>query len=371
MKLKIVSYEDRHIEAVKRMNARLATAGETWRFPERTQSNWLPDTPGNEIVEHYFVAEEGDEVRGGYILKWQPFLIEGRAEMVCTLYLPLSEGIIDQRYKLLGLTLIRDALTRNPLAFCLGMGGAARPLPQTLKMLGWQVHDVPFFFMPLRAGSFLTHLQPLQSSWWKRTAACVAALTGAGAAGLAFVKGWRRAPRQVRRATTMEEVESFGEWADDSWTEARASYSLCADRSRANQNRIYRSSGGENMRVLVRGNGKPVGWFVARSRAMSGHKYFGNMRVGSLIDALARPGFETHVTWAARQFLDERGSDIIVCNLQHQTWRDAMLRAGFFKGPSNFALAASPKLSTLLAPYAERIEHAQFMRGDGEGPTHL
>ena len=371
MKLNIVRYEDRHVEAVKRLNSRLAAAGETWRFPGRTVSNWLPDTPGEEIVEHYFVAEEGDEVRGGYILKWQPFWIEGRAGRVCTLYLPLSEGIINQSYRLLGLTLIRDALSRNPLAFCLGMGGAARPLPQTLKMLGWQVHDVPFFFMPLRAGPFLTHLQPLQSNPWKRIAARLAATAGIGAAGLALLKMGRRAPGEVRRATTMEVIDSFGEWADDLWDEAKSEYSLCADRRRAHQNRLYGGCGGENIRVLVRSNGRDVGWFVARSRAMSGHKYFGDMRVGSIIDALARPGCETHVAWAARQFLDRSGSDIIVCNMQHRAWCDAMTRAGFLRGPSNFALATSPKLSALLDPYAARITHAQFMRGDGEGPTHL
>ncbi|MBN8418590.1 MAG: hypothetical protein J0L73_06735 [Verrucomicrobia bacterium] len=371
MKLQIVRYEDRHVEAVKRLNARLAAAGETWSFPERTQSNWLPDTASEDIIEHYYIAEEGDEVRGGYILKWQPFWIEGRTERVCTLYLPLSEGIINQRYKLLGLILIRDALTRNPLAFCLGMGGAARPLPQTLKMLGWQVHDVPFFFMPLCAGRFLTNLQPLQTKPWKRMAVRVASITGVAAAGLALVKMWRRAPGKVRRATTMEVVELFGDWADELWQEARSNFSLCADRARVNQNRIYRDSGGENIRVLVRSEGKPVGWFVARCRAMSGHKYFGNMRVGSIIDVLAHPGHETHVAWAARQFLNARGADIIVCNLQHKAWRDAILCAGFFKGPSNFALAASPKLCAMLPQYAGRIEHAQFMRGDGEGPTHL
>ena len=148
--MKIVRFEARHLGAVKRLNLRLAAAGEPWHFPERPESLWLPDTPGESIVEHYYVAEDGDEVRGGYILKWQPFWIEGRSETVCTLYLPLSEGIINQAFRLLGLTLIRDALARHPLAFCLGMGGAARALPQTLKMLGWQVHDLPFFFLPLR-----------------------------------------------------------------------------------------------------------------------------------------------------------------------------------------------------------------------------
>jgi hypothetical protein len=370
MKLQIVRYEERHIPAVKRLNERLAAGDATWTFPERITSRWLPDTPGEELVEHYFVAEEGDEVRGGYILKWQPFWIEGRVEQVCTLYLPLSEGIVNQRYKLLGLNVIRDALTRNPRVFCLGMGGSERALPQTLKLLGWQVHDVPFFFLPLRARSFLSNLQPVQRKFWLRLGAGIVAMTGVADMGLAIVKAWKRAPSSARRGTIFAVVESFDEWADDIWEKAKARYSLCADRQRAHLNRIYQP-GGENIRVVVRCQTEIVGWFVARSRLMRGHKYFGNMRVGSVIDALAIPGHETRVAWAARHFLDQRGADIIVCNMQHREWCAALVQAGFFKGPSNFALATSPKLSALLDPFAERISRAQFMRGDGEGPTHL
>jgi hypothetical protein len=369
--MKIVRFEARHVEAVKRLNLRLAAAGETWHFPERPQSLWLPETPGESLVEHYYVAEDGDEVRGGYILKWQPFWLEGRKEIVCTLYLPLSEGIIDKAFRLLGLTLIRDALSRHPLAFCLGMGGAARDLPQTLKMLGWQVHDLPFFFLPLRAGPFITQLQPLQTSAWKRAASRLASVSGAGTVALALFKFFRRPPRALKRGVTFEVVDFFGSWADSLWSDAQASYSLCADRRRDHQNRLYRSLDGGNIRVLVRDAGKIVGWFVARNRQMSGHKYFGSMRVGSIIDTLCLPGSETAVLWSARCFLDQQGADIIVGNMQHFSWLDALSRVGFLKGPSNFALATSPALAARLDPYPERIRLAHFMRGDGEGPTHL
>jgi hypothetical protein len=369
--MQIVRYEDRHVEAVKRLNARFAAAGETWGLPLRPLSEWLPGTRGEDAFEHHYVAEDGDEVRGGYILKWQPFWIEGQMRQVSALYLPLSEGIIHPGYRSLGLTLIHDALERSPLTFCLGMGGSSRRLPQVLRMLDWQVHDLPFFFLPVRAGRFLDNLQPLKGSLWKRGAAWVASATGLAAAALAAVKTLRRPSREVRLTTTTEVVESFGPWADDVWDDAKSRYSLCADRRGQYQNLIYPHEVGESIRVLVKCGGKVVGWFVGRSRLMRGHKYFGDMRVGSLIDALARPGFETHVAWAARQFLTGRGSDIIVCNIQHQDWGAALGCAGLFKGPSNFALATSPALGALLDPYNDRITCAHFMRGDGEGPTNL
>ncbi len=372
MSINIVRYEEGHVEAVKRLNARLAAAGETWRFPEHTLSHWLPDEPGQEIVEHYFVAVDGDEVRGGYILKWQPFWTSNGLQKVCTLYLPLSEGIIHPAFKLLGLTLVRDALKRNALAFCLGMGGAVRPLPQTLKMLGWQVHDVPFFYLPLRAGPFLRHLRPLQTRAPVRLAAHLAAATGLGALGLAVVKGFLRAAGGIRASVSFEQVGHFDAWADEVWQAARDGYSLCADRGMESLNRLYPRGDGENRLVVVREGGRVTGWFVARSRAMRGHKYFGSMRVGSLIDGMALPGHETAICWAARSFLDECGSDIIVCNMQHDAWRTGLKAAGWLSGPSNFALAASPKLAAAVGePYAACIGKAYFLRGDGEGPTHL
>ena len=305
------------------------------------------------------------------MLKWQPFLVEGQTENVCTLYLPLSEGVITPRYNLLGLMLIRDALARNPLLFCLGMGGSQRDLPKTLQLMGWQVHDVPFFFLPLRARPFLTNLQPVQKKRWLGLAADIASLSGAASLGLALIYSWRRPSAEIRRHTRQELVTRFGEWADDLWSRSKADYSLCAVRQSDTQNRLYASQAGENRRVLVRHRDREVGWFIARARPMQGHKYFGNMCVGSVIDALAEPGYETHILWAARSHLIGCKADIIVCNIQHESWCQALRQAGFFSGPSNFALAASPKLSARLSPYATRINRAQFMRGDGEGPTHL
>lgn len=371
MSLRIIQYEDRHIDAVKRLNARFAEAGETWQFPQQSTSAWLPETDSENIFERFYVAEDGDEIRGGYILKQQPFWIEGRTKQISCLYLPLSEGIIDLAYRSLGLQLIHDALTRNPLTLCLGMGGSGRTLPKVLKALGWRVDDLPFFFIPIHANRFLSNLQLLQNTRWKRTAVRLASASGVATAVLALVKTFRRAPKKVRQRTSIEVVDSFGAWADCLWSDAKSEYALCADRQRSSLNRIYHEKSGTNRRVLVKIKGEVVGWFVARSRLMDNHNYFGNMRVGSIIDALARPGYETDVIWASRQFLIEQESDIIVCNLQHRSWRKAAIAAGFFKGPSNFALALSPELRNLLEPEDDRIECTHFMRGDGEGPSNL
>jgi hypothetical protein len=74
---------------------------------------------------------------------------------------------------------------------------------------------------------------------------------------------------------------------------------------------------------------------------------------------MALPGHETAVCWAARCFLDRRGSDIIVCNMQHAAWREGMRVSGWLSGPSNFALAASPSSPR---PWASLTRHALTKR---------
>ena len=93
---------------------------------------------------------------------------------------------------------------------------------------------------------------------------------------------------------------------------------------------------------------------------MENHNYFGNMRVGSLIDCLALPGHESKVTGAAMQFLKRSGADIVVTNLSHQAWRPALETAGFYQGPSNFIFAASKKVAALLDPFERHKENVHM-----------
>jgi hypothetical protein len=95
------------------------------------------------------------------------------------------------------------------------------------------------------------------------------------------------------------------------------------------------------------------------------------MRVGSVIDCLARPGREAAVAQAAARFLMRAGVDLMVTNQSHAAWRAAFARAGWLRGPSNFIFAASRKLARRLHPFEEQTARMHVNRGDGEGPTHL
>jgi hypothetical protein len=113
------------------------------------------------------------------------------------------------------------------------------------------------------------------------------------------------------------------------------------------------------------------GWAVVLDTQMRSHKYFGDMRVGTVADCFAAPDDASAVIAAATQLLSSRGVDLIVSNQSHDAWCAGLKGCGFRKGPSNFIFAASKKLATLLEPFDESVGGVHLTRGDGDGPIHL
>ena len=95
------------------------------------------------------------------------------------------------------------------------------------------------------------------------------------------------------------------------------------------------------------------------------------MRTGSIVDVLARPGYEQAVIRAATTRLQDEGVDLIVTNQSSAAICDALRRAGFLTGPSNFLLAVGPALQAKLPPVAASVGQFHFTRGDGDGPINL
>ena len=138
MALQILPYTLDLVPAVREFNRRLLVqAGPAMEnFPETPDPGWMP---GMEL----FVAVENHVVRGGYMLRHQSILVSGEKLSVAHYRLPLSEGVINRAYAMLGLRMVRDALARQPRLYALGMGGWTKPLPQMLKRLGWRMCAVP------------------------------------------------------------------------------------------------------------------------------------------------------------------------------------------------------------------------------------
>lgn len=129
MTIDIRPYTEAHVKEVKAFNRRLAERGVAFQFPESPVPRWLPRQPGVPVYQEYFVALEGDTVHGTYGLKPQAFWIQGKSVMLSSVQLPISEGIVDPRYKGIGIQLLRDAMARQSLMFGLGGGGSTGRFP--------------------------------------------------------------------------------------------------------------------------------------------------------------------------------------------------------------------------------------------------
>jgi hypothetical protein len=370
MAIAVTPYTEEWTPAVAAFNRRLADGGVSreFRFPEHHVPDWLPRQPGRCLYQEFFLAADRGDVRGAFILKHQPFYVDGRPLSIAHYRLPISEGIVDRRYSIVGVQMLRTALQKQPLLFCLGMGGFDRPLPQMLKALGWPMHAVPFYFRACRPARVLRHVAPLRQTPARRFAADVAAATGIGWIGFTALQ--RARAKSPDRSISSTVVETFGPWADEVWARSRAAYRLIAARTSEMLNVLY-AGNRPFIRIRVHRGDEVVGWAVALDTQMRDSKYFGSLRVGSIVDALAPPGKAAAVVQAATTALESRGVDLIVSNQSHRAWTAALEGAGFLHGPSNFIAAVSKPLADLLQPFDAARDAIHITRGDGDGPVNL
>jgi hypothetical protein len=186
--------------------------------------------------------------------------------------------------------------------------------------------------------------------------------------------GWpvlKGLPQRLPADLTSNEVTSFSSWADALWVQAKGHYAMIAVRDAAILNTLYPNSDKRFRRIRVLYRGAVVGWAVVMSTPMKNHSYFGDMRVGSVVDCLAVPGAEPQVVAMATQHLIGHRVDIIVTNQLHEAWCKAFARNGYLYGPSNFLFAASPKFTETLHPFEVNVSRVHMTHGDEDGPINL
>jgi hypothetical protein len=184
-----------------------------------------------------------------------------------------------------------------------------------------------------------------------------------------LLRGYQRVRTRGLRSVAWEQVEDFGEWVEAAWNDARQDYRFAALRDRQNLRALYPPTNTKFIRLRVREGSRDVGWAVCLNTQMDRHKYFPNMRLGSIIDCFARGEEAWKIIGAATRHLESSGADLIVSNQSHRSWCAAMHETGYFTGPTNFLLAVSTKLGARLSHANEQEFH--LTRGDGDGPIHL
>jgi len=359
---------------VEAFNKRLVGAGETYhslslRKPFRTMAH-LEDSP---ITVEKIFCFEGDEIRGGVTVKRMQFAVNARSEEVATSIYPLSEGVVNRSYGMIGLMMEEELLRRYPLLYGLGS-------PDTLPAMvrrhtGWFRIPVPFYFKVFRAPPFLRNISHLRRSTLLRVLCDTAAFTGLGSLGLSsFDLALRLLGHHPRVGNVhIERFDQWEDWADEIWERARDSYALIGDRSRAALQSLYPAENERliKLRITSRNTQAHMGWAVLTLAKMNGHKYFGNMMLAALVDMLAVPEDAFSIVSGALAAARRAQADLLVVNHSDERWNRAFRLTGMLPWKSNYYLSISPQLKERFDSIETDSGHFFFTRGDGHGPTRL
>lgn len=376
MALRIERFPEGAEAAAERFNTRLRATGVTeFELPENRFSKRYPEGDDSAVWQQYFLAldhqpDRETEARGGYILQYQPYAVSGEVAPHAFLKLPLSEGIVDKKYALVGVQVVRDAMHREPNLYSVGMGGMKRPLPNLLAKLGWFVREVPFHFRVLQPSRFFNQARILRTSKLRARACDVLAWSGLGWLGAKIVQ--MRPPGRLADGGCETSLEpQFGPWADELWERCKSEYLFCGARTSHVLNTLYPADDTRWLRLHVKRGGKTIGWALLLNTSLVRHKQFANMRLGSIADCMAAPEDARAVIGAATRHLEGTRAELIVSNQLHGAWSTALRRTGYMSGPSNYVFAASPSLLKKTGPLKERWSEIHINRGDGDGPINL
>jgi len=368
--LKIIPYTYDWIGAVHQFNDRLVAGGLDCelRFPEEPKQQFSVG-PGGTLHQEQHLVVEGAAVHGAYLLTHERWIVSGQTRHVCHFRLPVSEGLINRRYKGIGGLMLEHALQKNTLLYSLGMGSLNRPLPRMLNARNWSLETTGFYFRCLRPDRVLHDLVCLRKHPKLNFALDTA--VGGGVGSLLISGTQQLRIRRPPKSFSVAMVPEFGSDVNIIQEQARHFYALLPCRDSEILNLRYPVGDSRFLRLIVNSGSEPSGWAVVLATSMHGHKQFGDLRVGTIVDCLAVPGEEDYVIHAASEVLEEQKVDLIVSNQTHRNWRRALDHAGFFPGISNYIFAASPQLSSLVRPLANNFAASHLTRGNGAGPIHL
>jgi hypothetical protein len=367
MSITLRRYRDTDFEAIGRFNRRMEAGGSPHRlYHEDLWKNPTADLDVRPINDSLWVAADDDELRGGAWLREQYFWVDGARHRVGWMKYAIAESLVDPKYATVPFIMVRGLVKQQPQLMALGMGGHDAPFARLLDAAKWRSSTVPFYFHVLRPFAVLRGLRHLRRRPIVARAMDVAAWTGAG--WLAGVL--HRLPAVLARAHVGVDTivaDGFASWANVVWERCRGEYDALAVRDARALDFRFPASGPDAVdvdRMRVRRSGEDIGW-VCVQITEDLVEHFGALRVGVILDALARPSDAEAVLAAAVRRLRKHSADIVVANLAHDAWGRAARRLRFLSGPSNMAFYRSPGADELLSPVNPSVLTAcHITRGD-------
>jgi hypothetical protein len=293
------------------------------------------------------IAEDGREIRAAVLLYHSNIFIRGKKRDFCWLDMPISEGIIDRRYSLAIIQLIKAASRYESFLMSTGAGPVDKDAFRLLNKLGWIHHTVPFFFYPVKVTKFLLGLNYFKKYARLRYGALLGAYSGLGA-GVSGLFALRRRIASSLSGYEYSVAPAFDDWADRIFEKSLPDYAV-AMRSDATTLNILHSPDNHGLTRLrvrrkepERGVSQDAGWILVANKQMKNNHYFGDLKVGTLVDGFGRAANAPALVAAGIHHLVKKGADIIVANFSHSAWVDACRRSGMFAGPDSYYHFVSP-----------------------------
>ena len=367
MAIQVVPHAKKYSTAVEAFNRRMHDGGSKWGFYTDPTPDWIPRSCHSRTWREYHLAVDDDaNVRGGYALKPQDWLINGETQLVTDWQGPFTEAAIDVKYSPLMLKLFRTMLKDHPLLFSLGHGGTEEPIIDLLEKMKWDLHAIPFSFSVLKPFRFARLNNYLRTTPLKRLALDLLAYSGLAYVGLKLMS-----PGRLRKGqeTETEVVPEFGVWADELWERNRSKYSCLAVRDSEMMNALMPKAGWPGgTRLKISRAGEVIGWSIVHDKKMSDDPRFGSLHVGLITDCFSDPDDAASVIQASHDYLASQNVDMIYANLSHSAWIQATRDCGYLVLENRRIFAVSPALREKLEPYEETSKGLHLTNMDGHGP---
>jgi hypothetical protein len=370
MQIRITSLTEQELPAVHAFNLRIA-ANAPFFLPEGISH----PRPNNSLVEPaiswtHYLAMEGLEVRGGFLLMEQPAVVEGQVRRVCNSQSMLSEGICDRKYGVVSLQMLKYIERNKEYPFMVGMGSMQASLPRLLMGAGWTVRAIPFLFRIQNVRKFLYEMRVFRDSGYRQAAAQAASVTGAGWLGAKLLQWRPMLSNRELRGLTLTPITTWGAWADEIWSQYERHCSFAVLRDRSTLQLLYPLNGDRVRACVVHYGSRPVGWAAWLNTPMQNDKYFGNLHVVTILDCIAPPEYADIVAHLIADHVSESQADLLISNQAHSLWVRAFRRSGFLTASSNYLLATSRKFSAAIQAGGGE-ERLHLTRGDSDGRIHL
>lgn len=332
----------------------------------------LPGAPDDDfpVRRRRLLLYEGEEIRAFQNFFEHELHLDGKPYNFVWFTGQLSESFVNSQYALCWLNLLKHSLKLQPLH--MSFADAENVVLQMLKKLKWLhikslIHQ---FILPINVNKVLRKSSLFGRSRKRRLAASILANSGIARLFIFTRSGWKRLFK-LDKQIKVEEVNSFGVWADEVWLDNVGRYGAVTRRDAATLNRLYKPGDTRFHRLRIKRNSRDIGWIMYTTKfRIDLDLGFGHLKACALIDGFSAPEDAYYVMRAAVEKLIDKGVDCIFGYWSHRSWKKSARRLGFFqRAGDDFFI--SPAGKNIYAAISRDPEDIHITSGDQDGPVYV